>query len=67
MVTMLAGQTSSGGSASLTVTVKLHVFVLPARSAAVQVTEVVPVPKLDPEGGLQVTVTPGQLSVAAGV
>ena len=67
MVTTFAGQTNTGGSISLTVTAKLQVFVLPARSAAVQVTEVVPVPKLDPEGGLQLTVTPGQLSVAAGV
>src|SRR5215510_6330263 len=36
-------------------------------SVAVQVTIVVPVGKVDPEGGLQATVTPGQLSVAAGV
>src|SRR5215510_2940883 len=36
-------------------------------SVAVQVTIVVPVGKVDPDGGLQATVTPGQLSVAAGV
>jgi len=64
---MLAGQTIIGGSVSLTVTVKLQVLVLPAASVAVQVTGVVPVPKLEPVGGLQLTVTPGQLSLAAGV
>ena len=63
---MLAGQTTTGGSVSLTVTVKLQVLVLPAASVAVQVTGVVPVPKLEPVGGLQLTVTPGQLSLAAG-
>ena len=44
----MAGQTATGGSVSLTVTVKLHVFVLPAASVAVQATGVVPVPKLEP-------------------
>ena len=63
----MAGQTATGGSVSLTVTVKLHVFVLPAASVAVQATGVVPVPKLEPPAGLQVTVTPGQLSLAVGV
>ena len=66
LVTTLAGQTSTGGSVSLTVTVKVQVLVLPAASMAVQVTGVVPVPKLEPVGGLQLTVTPGQLSLAAG-
>jgi hypothetical protein len=50
----------------LTITVKLQLLVLPAASVAVQVTGVVPVLKLEPVGGVQVTVTPGQLSVAAG-
>jgi len=50
----------------LTVTVKLQVLVLPAASVAVQVTGVVPVPKLEPVGGLQLNVTPGQLSLATG-
>jgi len=63
---MLAGQTITGGSVSLTVTVKLQVLVLPAASVAVQVTGVVPVPKLEPVGGLQLAVTPGQLSLTAG-
>jgi len=66
LATTLAGQTTIGGSASLTVTVKLQLLVLPAASVAVQVTGVVPVVKLVPVGGLQVTVTPGQLSLAVG-
>ena len=40
---------------------------LPDVSVAVQVTVVVPFGKQEPEGGLQTTVTPGQLSVAIGV
>ena len=66
MVTTLAGQSRTGGSVSLTLTVKVQLLVLPAASVAVQVTGVMPVPKLEPAGGLQLTVTPGQLSVAAG-
>ena len=62
----MAGQTTTGGSVSLTITVKLQLLVLPAASVAVQVTGVVPVLKLEPVGGVQVTVTPGQLSVAPG-
>jgi hypothetical protein len=49
-----------------TVTVKLHVAVLPDVSVAVQVTVVVPTGKQDPDGGLQLAVTPGQLSLATG-
>jgi hypothetical protein len=52
---------------SVTVTVKPHVAVLPAASVAVQVTLVVPFAKLDPDCGAQLTVAPGQLSVAVGV
>ena len=44
--------------------VKLQVAVLPDASVAVQVTVVTPVGKQLPEGGLQTTVTPGQLSLA---
>src|SRR5436309_15700410 len=66
MVNTLAGQTSTGGSVSLTVTVNVQVLVLPAASMAVQVTGVVPVPKLEPVGGLQLTVTPGQFARATG-
>ncbi len=51
---------------SLTVTVKLQVDVLPEASVAVQVTVVVPLGKVVPEGGLQVTVAPGQLSLTVG-
>ena len=43
---------------------KLQVAVLPDASVAVQVTVVTPVGKQLPEGGLQTTVTPGQLSLA---
>src|SRR5215813_14098559 len=53
---MLAGQTSTGGSVSLTVTVKVQVLALPATSVAVQVTGVVTVPKLESVGGLQATI-----------
>jgi hypothetical protein len=53
-----------GFSVSLTVTVKLQVAVLPDESVAVQVTVVVPLGKLEPEGGVQLVVTPGQLSLA---
>ena len=51
---------------SKTVTVNEHVAVLPEASVAVQVTTVVPVGKQEPDGGLQTTVTPGQLSEAVG-
>jgi hypothetical protein len=61
---MGAGQMIFGGSVSLTVTVKLHVAVLPDVSVAVQVTVVVPLGKVNPEGGTQTTFTPGQLSLA---
>ena len=49
-----------------TVTVKPQVAVLPAVSVAVQVTFVVPALNVDPDGGVQVVVTPGQLSLAVG-
>jgi hypothetical protein len=61
---MGAGQVIFGGSVSTTVTVKLHVAVLPDVSVAVQRTVVVPLAKIEPEGGTQTTVTPGQLSLA---
>ena len=66
MVTTLAGQIRTGDSVSLTVTLNVQLLVLPAASVAVQVTGVVPVPKLEPVSGLQLTVTPGQLSLTAG-
>ena len=49
---------------STTVTVKLHVALLPLLSRAVLVTVVVPTGKAKPLAGLLVTVTPGQLSLA---
>jgi hypothetical protein len=62
---MFAGQVSTGGSVSLTVTVKLQLPALPAASVAEQVTVVVPFGKAVPEAGLHVSAPrPGQLSVA---
>ena len=49
-----------------TVTVKVHVALLPDVSLAVQVTVVVPIAKSEPDGGAQAEVTPGQLSAAVG-
>ena len=51
---------------SKVVTVNEQLAVLPEPSVAVQVTVVVPVGKQEPEGGLQITVMPGQLSEAVG-
>jgi hypothetical protein len=59
-----AGQAICGGSVSLTVIVKEQVAVLPDASVAVAVTVVVPGGNVEPDGGLETTVTPGQLSVA---
>jgi hypothetical protein len=61
---MFAGQVITGACVSTTVTVKLHEAVLPDASVAVAVTVVVPFGKVEPEGGLLTTVTPGQLSIA---
>jgi hypothetical protein len=55
-----------GGVVSLTVTVKLQFAVLPAPSLAVQLTAVIPFGKVDPDGGLQEAVEPGQLSPTVG-
>ena len=49
-----------------TVTVKPQVAVLPDESVAVQVTVVVPTGRIEPLGGLQTAVTPGQLSETVG-
>ena len=48
----------------MTVTVNVHVELLPSASVAVLVTVVVPTTKLVPLAGLLETVTPEQLSVA---
>ena len=51
----------------MTVTVKLQFAVWLEVSVAVQVTVVTPFGNAEPDGGLQPTVTPGQLSLALGV
>src|SRR6185436_20507801 len=61
---MFAGQVMLGFSVSLTVTVKLQLAVLPWPSSAMQLTGVVPRPKLLPLAGEHVTVAVPQLSVA---
>jgi len=67
LVLIFPGQIKVGSSVSLTVTVKVHLFVLPLASVAVQVTVVTPLLKLLPLAGRQATVDPGQLSLAVGV
>ena len=54
----------TGASVSLTVTVNVQALVLPTASVAVHVTVVTPLTKLEPLAGSQLTVAPGQLSVA---
>jgi hypothetical protein len=49
---------------SFTVTVNVHVAVLPAPSVAVHVTVVAPFGKEEPDAGLQITPGVEQLSVA---
>ena len=66
-VLMFAGQVSVGSSVSLTVTVNVQALVLPLASVAVQVTVLTPLLKLLPLAGVQLTVAPEQLSLAAGV
>ena len=64
---MFAGTLTIGGVVSRTVTVKLAVAELPAASAAVHVTVVVPIGKVVPDAGAQVTGTaPSTLPVAVG-
>jgi hypothetical protein len=57
----------TGGSLSITVTVKEHVALFPEESVAVAVTVVTPTGKKLPEAGTEATVTFEQLSVAVGV
>jgi hypothetical protein len=59
---MFAGQEITGGSTSLTMTVKLHVVLLPAASVEVELTVVVPIGKNEPDAGV-VTSVVEQLSV----
>jgi hypothetical protein len=64
VVTMFAGQVIAGGSASLTVTAKEQLALLPDPSVAVQLTVLVPLAKIAPEAGAQLIVAAPQLSVA---
>ena len=63
---MSAGQVTAGGSSSRIVTLKVQLRLLPLASVAMQVTECVPLAKVDPLGGVQSTLTPGQLSLMDG-
>src|SRR5258708_16622500 len=62
--TRLVEQLITGNCVSFTVTVKLHVALLPCASVAVLVTVVVPTGKLLPLAGTLTTLTPGQLYLA---
>jgi hypothetical protein len=62
--TMLPGHVIVHG---VTVTVNVQLFVLALVSVAVHVTVVVPIAKHVPDAGEQLTVAPGQLSLAVGV
>jgi hypothetical protein len=59
-----AGQVICGSCVSLTVTVKLHVLLLPLLSRAVPVTVVTPTGKAKPLAGLLETLVTAQLSLA---
>ena len=55
------------GGTSWTVTDVAHALVLPEASVAVQVTGVAPNPKTDPDDGVQLDLTPEQLSLKTGL
>jgi hypothetical protein len=61
------GQVITGGWLSLTMISKVQLAVFPSASVAVQRTVLVPLSKVEPLDGVQVTVTPGQLSLAVTV
>jgi hypothetical protein len=67
---MFAEQVMAGGvlvvELALTATVKEQVVALLTASLAVHVTVVAPTGNAEPDEGVQLAVTPGQLSVAAG-
>ena len=64
---MLVGQVIDGACVSLTVTVNEQEFGLPEASVTLQLTVVVPLPKKEPDAGVQLgTPTPGQLSLTVG-
>jgi multisubunit Na+/H+ antiporter MnhB subunit len=63
-----AGQVTTGASSSLTVTVNEQLPELVAESVAVQVTVVMPLGNVAPDGGVQTgVIEPSQLSVAVAV
>ena len=68
VVVMLLQLANTGASLSLTVTVKLQLTssATPGALLPVQVTVVVPLLKVEPEAGTQVTVATGQPAVAVG-
>jgi hypothetical protein len=55
-----------GGVVSLTVTLKLQLAVFPDPSLALQLTAVIPLGKVEPDGGLHEAIAPGQLSLTVG-
>jgi len=61
-----AGQLTTGGSASTTVTKKKQRFAFSKASRATQVTSVAPTGNVDPDGGTQSKLAAVQLSVAVG-
>jgi len=63
---MLAGHTNTGRSLSETVTLNVHVAVLPLLSFAVQITFVSPTENRVPDGGTQLNVASPQLSLPVG-
>ena len=60
----LAGQMTTGGWVSRTVTVKAQALVLPLASVATQRTVLVPTANVEPDGGTQLVETTRSLSVA---
>ena len=61
---MFPGQVTVGGWLSATVTVKVQsVELFPLASVTWQVTVLVPFGKVEPLGGVQLAVEPGQLSL----
>ena len=66
MRAMSDGHIIVGGSLSLTMTLKLQLLVFPAASMAVHKTVLVPFGKSEPDGGVQLALAPGQLSVTIG-
>src|SRR5882724_11332622 len=63
LTVMLPGQSGTGRSVSLTVTVKLQLELLPAASVAVHSTLVAPFGKLNPDAGTHTMLPPAQWSV----